>query len=185
MNRNISPSRRAGKPGRADRRSALLGEILQLGRDNGGLGLMLHQAIGERLGLGPTDIKALDLARQEPSLTAGRLAEITGLSTSAVTALLDRLEERGFIERRRDADDRRKVYVVATGGRDAELARLYGPLARAMTSILADYDEEQLALLVDYLQRTQSAVRQVLAELGTGQPAPARSPTRALPSKRR
>lgn len=67
--------------------------------------LMFHQAVADRAGLGPTEMKALDLARSEDRLTAGRLAEVTGLSTSATTSLLDRLERRGFVERRRDPAD--------------------------------------------------------------------------------
>jgi len=155
-------------------RGQLLAELGALSRDNAGLGLLVHQAIAEQFGLGPTDLKALDLARQEQPLTAGRLAEITGLSTSAVTALLDRLESRGFIERRRDTEDRRKVYVVATGRRDAEVGRVFGPLATAMTAALAHYDDDQLALIVDYLQKTNRAARDVLSALS--RPAAPKAP---------
>jgi DNA-binding MarR family transcriptional regulator len=148
-----------------DRRTELITALSALSRDNAGLGLMVHQHIAESFGLCPTDLKALDLARHEPQLTAGRLAEITGLSTSAVTALLDRLENGGFIERRRDLQDRRKVYVVSTGRRDTEVMRVFGPLAEKMHRNLARYDEEQLALILDYQRQMHQGMSEMLRVL--------------------
>jgi len=106
---------------RAEREDRLVAVL----RERASRTLMFHQAVTELVGLGPTDMKALDLARAEQQLTAGRLAQITGLSTSATTAVLDRLERRGFVERRRDPHDRRKVVVVATGRHDAELGSIF------------------------------------------------------------
>src|SRR5262245_57219215 len=97
------------------RRTRQREDLLAMMRENASRAVILHQTIASRFGLNSTDIKCLDLARDEASLTAGRLAELTGMSTSAITAVLDRLERRGFIERRRDPADRRKVIVVATG----------------------------------------------------------------------
>jgi len=146
-------------------RREILTEIGELSRDNAALGLLVHQAIADQFGLGPTDLKALDLARREPELTAGRLAQITGLSTSAVTALLDRLEKRSFIERRRDAHDRRKVYVVATGRHDAELGRAFAPFAQRMQAGLERFDDTELAVILDYLRETGRGVREILEQL--------------------
>ena len=89
-------------------RDELLAEMAQVSREGASRALMLHQAVADRFGLGPSDIKCLDLARDEPDLTAGRLAEATGLSASAVTSVLDRLERAGFIERVRGTEDRRE-----------------------------------------------------------------------------
>ena len=88
-------------------RTQVIADLMEASRDMAGWTLMLHQTIATRFGLGPTDMKCLDLARNEKALTAGRLAEITGLSTSAVTAAVDRLDKRGFVERGRDPHDRR------------------------------------------------------------------------------
>ena len=97
-------------------RADLLAAMDQLLRDQASRVLVVHQAIADRFDLGPSDLKAVDLAsRGGPALTAGRIADATGLSNSAVTALLDRLERQGFIERRRDGADRRRVTVVSTG----------------------------------------------------------------------
>jgi DNA-binding MarR family transcriptional regulator len=135
----------------------LIGRLSDLMRRASAYGLLIHQAIADQLGLIPTDLKCLDAARDEKQLTAGRLAEITGLSTSATTAALDRLERRGFIRRVRDEHDRRRVFVVSTGRHEAETARLFSPLAAATTEIMDDYDDGQLAFIADFLERLNLA----------------------------
>lgn len=125
-------------------------------------GLLIHQAIAGELGLGPTDLKCLDAARAEHHLTAGRLAEITGLSTSATTAALDRLERRGFIQRERDEHDRRRVFVVSTGQLEARTERLFAPLATETRALLDSYDDEQLQLIADFLERLDGANQRLI-----------------------
>ena len=139
-----------------------IGEQLRL---QSGLALVLHQGVAERFGLNPTDLKCLDIAGREPDLTAGRLAELTGMSTSAVTALLDRLERRGFIERRRDPADRRRVYVHSTGQHERTLNEIFAPLGAATSGILDGYDEGQLRLIHDLLDRLTGASREFITRL--------------------
>ena len=68
-------------------------------------------ALGKVLGLHPTDVRCVDLLDQHGTMTAGALSELAGLSTGAVTFLLDRLERAGFVRRMRDVHDRRRVLV--------------------------------------------------------------------------
>ncbi|MDG6104088.1 MarR family transcriptional regulator [Dactylosporangium aurantiacum] len=145
-------------------RAELLGAIGAQMRLQSSLGLVLHQSVADRFGLNPTDLKCLDLAAREPDLTAGRIAELTAMSTSAVTALLDRLERRGFIERRRDPTDRRRVYVVSTGRHERELATIYAPLATATGAVLDSYSDDELRLLLGFLERLTAASRTFLAQ---------------------
>lgn len=84
---------------------------LELGRELSARTLMFHAAIAERVGLSATEHKALDLLSRSGSLTAGQLAEVTGLTTGAITGLIDRLEKVGFVRRERDSSDRRKVVI--------------------------------------------------------------------------
>ncbi len=128
-------------------------ELLAALREQASRTLMFHQAVTEGVGLGPSDIKALDLARTEEGLTAGRLAQITGLSTSATTAVLDRLEQRGFVERRRDPTDRRRVVVVSTRRDEQEVGGIFADLETWVRDLLAGYDDDQLALLIEFTQR--------------------------------
>jgi DNA-binding MarR family transcriptional regulator len=125
-------------------RDELLAEMARVSREAASRALMLHQAAAGRFGLGPSDIKCLDLARDEPDLTAGRLAEATGLSASAVTSVLDRMERAGFVERVRGTQDRRKVYVRSTGRHEAALGAIFADMAAGFASIAAQYSDEQL-----------------------------------------
>jgi DNA-binding MarR family transcriptional regulator len=130
--------------------------------------VVVHQAIADRLGLGMSDLKALDLAaRGGTQVTAGRIAETTGLSSSSVTALLDRLEREGFIERRRDGSDRRRVVVVTTGKREREVMRAFEPLQRASREVLAGYDRAGLELITGFLGRLDLVMADIAARTET------------------
>ncbi|MEV2255648.1 MarR family transcriptional regulator [Streptomyces sp. NPDC050147] len=154
-----------------DRRAQLVARIEDDVRDNGGRGQLFHQAIAERFGLNPTDLKCIDLARSEQRPTAGRIAEITGMSTSATTAVLDRMERAGFIERVRDPGDRRRVIVVSTGLREQELAEAFAPMREVMRTALEAYDDEQLALIAGFTGRVNDILREVTRQLAARPPA--------------
>ena len=109
--------------------------------------LLFHQAVAGHLGIHVTDLKCLDLVRGETRLTPGRLAELTGLTTAAVTSILDRLEHAGFVQRERDPSDRRKILVRLLPGQAEEVARLFAPLDQALSDLFERYTTEELALL--------------------------------------
>jgi DNA-binding MarR family transcriptional regulator len=129
-------------------REELLAEMALVSREAAGRALMLHQAVASRFGLGPSDIKCLDLARDEPDLTAGRIAEATGLSASAVTSVLDRMERAGFIERVRGIEDRRKVFVRSTGRHEAAVGAVFAEVATGFAAVAARFSDEQLQAYV-------------------------------------
>jgi DNA-binding MarR family transcriptional regulator len=133
---------------KASARSGLEQRITeQLGRRLSARTLLFHQAIADRLGLNPTDLKCLDLARAERDITAGRIAELTGLTTAAVTSVIDRLERSGLIRREKDPGDRRKVIVRTVPGRAAEIGKLFESLDRAMRQLFARYTNAELELI--------------------------------------
>lgn len=141
------------------------------GRQLSAYTLMFHQAVAQRLGLNVTDLKCLDLARGEAPVTPGRLAELTGLTTAAVTTVLDRLERAGFVRRERDLNDRRKILVRPLSERAEEVARLFAPLDQAVAHLLAQYTTEELTLLDQFalrvgeiLQRETARLREQAAE---------------------
>lgn len=125
----------------------------QLGHRLSAYTLLFHQAMAERLGLNATDLKCLDLARGEKTLTAGRLAELTGLTTAAITTILDRLEKAGFVRRERDASDRRKVLIRPISGREEEVERLFASLNDAMSQLFAHYSTDELVFLHEFAIR--------------------------------
>src|ERR1700757_1024192 len=95
------------------KRGELLRRLWELGRIMSTQTVFLHQAIAQSAGLNATDTKCIDLILRGPEgdITAGWLSDRTGLTTGAITHILDRLEKRRFIERVRDASDRRKVLI--------------------------------------------------------------------------
>ena len=72
------------------------------------------QAVADTIGLNRTDMRCVDILDRQGRLTAGQLAEQTGLTSGAVTTVIDRLEASGYARRTRDTTDRRRIYVELT-----------------------------------------------------------------------
>jgi DNA-binding MarR family transcriptional regulator len=88
----------------------------------------LHEAVAASLGMNATDLRCLELLAGEPDPTPSRLADLAGLTTGAVTGVLDRLEEAGFVRRESDPADRRRIVVRTNEQRLAEVVRAYAPV---------------------------------------------------------
>ena len=82
--------------------------------------IMFHQAVADMLGLYITDHKCLDLIYRFGAMPAGRIAELTGLTTGAVTGIIDRLEKAGYVRRTNDPNDRRRTIVEPTRNKRLE-----------------------------------------------------------------
>ncbi len=107
-------------------------------------------AVGRALGLGPTDLRCLDWLADGPK-TAGVLATATGLRPAATTALLDRLEARGLVERVRDDSDRRRVLVRMTEEGARSTYAMYAPLVDEGAHLLAGLTVAELARMREIL----------------------------------
>jgi DNA-binding transcriptional ArsR family regulator len=140
-----------------------------LGRDSSLVTVMFHARIAEQLGLSATDHKCLDLAaRGGQPMTAGRIAELSGLSTGAVTGVIDRLERAGYVRRVRDPHDRRKVLVEVTlSAQDPErFSVLFKGVSEMMARILAHYTPEQRELLYSYGAEVLAEMRKEVTKVG-------------------
>jgi DNA-binding MarR family transcriptional regulator len=120
--------------------------------------LVFHDAAAARLGLNPTDLKCLEIAAGEEALTPTRLAELAGLTTGAITGVLDRLEESGFVRREPDPQDRRRLVVRAVPEGVARISALYGPLLEAASVLPTDWTDVERATLDAYLARVAAAL---------------------------
>jgi DNA-binding MarR family transcriptional regulator len=128
---------------------------LELGRELSARTLMFHAAIAERVGLSATEHKALDLLSRSGSLTAGQLAEVTGLTTGAITGLIDRLEKVGFVRRERDSSDRRKVVIYPVIEKiEQEIVPLFVSMSQQTEILLSRYSEQELAIIQDFISRS-------------------------------
>ena len=130
--------------------------------------VMFHQAASLRMGLNATDGKCLSVLRETGPITAGEMAEITGLTTGAVTGVIDRLDKHGFVRRAADPHDRRRVVIepIESAIHTEELHQIFGPLAEAtMNEFINRYDDEELALILDFVQRGADLMKAQTARL--------------------
>jgi DNA-binding MarR family transcriptional regulator len=149
---------------KSKRRQELEAALNAAMRDVSGQGVLYSQAVAERLGMNSTDLECLDHILRGP-VTAGRLAEVTGLTTGAITGVIDRLERVGLARRERDPDDRRKILVRVLPAVGERVAPQFAPMERAAMAVLASYRDDQLALLLDFLARTRNAALTAMSEL--------------------
>jgi DNA-binding MarR family transcriptional regulator len=148
-------------------RGELLGKLSDLGRKMSTQTVFLHEAIARTAGLSATDTKCIDLIlRGGPEgVTAGWLSERTGLTTGAITHILDRLEKRKFVERARDAADRRKVFVRVIWESLKPLAPKYEAIGKAYVEMMQRYSDEELAVICEYMERASEVSEAELKKL--------------------
>lgn len=127
--------------------------------------ILVQQAAADRLGLGLADFKCLTALTEEGSATAGEIAHRTGLTSGAVTRMIDRLERAGWVRRRHDTVDRRRVIVEPVPERLAEIEPLFAGMAAGWSAALADYDDAQLRMLIDLFGRMRALARQQAAAI--------------------
>lgn len=115
------------------------------------------QAVADRLGLNRTDLRCLDILTDEAGagrrLTPKQLAQRSGMSPSAITTVLDRLERAGFARRVRDDANRRLVTVALTPLLGKLTVELFTPVAAAAEAHLAAYSDSELRVLVRFFTR--------------------------------
>lgn len=130
-----------------------------LGRDFIAAVVVFHELVGRCLGLSATDRKCLDLLSRGP-VTAGEIASFTGLTTGAVTGIIDRLENAGYAERVSDPKDRRRVLVARKKNSrlDELLPAIFGPLGKDMGAVTSKYNQRELQVIADFLAQTREVL---------------------------
>ena len=144
--------------GRTGSRQAVVDElVLNLRQFVIGL-LVANFEAAEAVGLNPSDLGCLCLLLLHGASPAGRLAELLGLTTGAVTGVIDRLERAGFAQRVVDPSDRRKVIVMPNEAKvEQELLPRFAQLNRATTpGFYTHYDQGELGAINDFLSRLSS-----------------------------
>jgi DNA-binding MarR family transcriptional regulator len=122
--------------------------------------VFFHQAVAERLGIGPADHKCLDLLHERGPMTGSELAGLTGLTTGAVTGVVARLERAGYLHREADPHDRRKQMLRPSAEQVREIKHVFEPIRNDATVLLEQFDRHQLTAIAEFLdQSTNLAYR--------------------------
>ena len=119
--------------------------------------VLFHHAIAERLGLGPTDHKCLDLLRDRGAMTGSDLGAITGLTSGAITGVVARLERAGFLRREPDPHDGRKQ-ILRLALKRAHIQNVIEPLRQDVTEMLEHFDSHQLTAIAEFLTRSTDLI---------------------------
>jgi len=143
-----------------------------LGRELGARGILFHQAVASLVGVSATDLKCLDYVDRVGDATAGDLARLTGLTTGAITAAIDRLEKVGLARRERSAADRRKVFIrLCESPAMAKIAPFYEALGRDSAQMITRYSTRELETIKDFCERCIEMMRrQTEAVLASAKP---------------
>jgi len=149
----------------ADRRRDLIEELMAAGRAMSTATVLFHEALAEKVGLSTTEDKAVELLDRLGPLTAGDMAGHSGLATASVTALVDRLERKGFARRIPHPSDRRRVLVEAVPDRVSSVSALLTSWVAVLNEIFADYGEDELETILGFLNDAARRQRELISEL--------------------
>ena len=131
-----------------------------------GNSVIFSKVIADKVGQHPTDLECLDFLLLSGPCTAGKLSELTGLTTGAVTAMIDRLEKAGYVNRARDKHDRRKVIVVPDEPKIySELAPFSMSMGVALETLSKEFSEDELDIILRFLSEANSAAYKEISKL--------------------
>jgi DNA-binding MarR family transcriptional regulator len=126
---------------------------------------VVNQFIAERMGVNRTDHRVLEILNRKGAMTAGDLALAAHLTTGAVTAVVDRLEEAGFVRRVRDTEDRRRVLIEQTLESTRTAMRYYQPFMSATFESMTKYSAEELEVVRDFMRGAAAISEEYAKEL--------------------
>lgn len=146
----------------------LIEELVSEFRTSGNQDSAFDNLAAERLGVNRTDLHALNTIENAGGLTAGELAAQTGLTSGAVTGVIDRLERAGYARRITDPKDRRRVKVEVTPEFYARAGKIWGPLAADWESTLSSrFTADELEEVIEFLRATNELGRRHMERVRT------------------
>jgi DNA-binding MarR family transcriptional regulator len=124
--------------------------------------ILFHQALADVLGFHITDHRCMHFIHSYGAMPAGRLAELTGLTTAAVTGIIDRLEQAGYVRRTNDPKDRRRTIVEPVRNKKLErtLEMIFTPFHEKMYKLFSSYSDRELAFLLDVVTKSIELTRE-------------------------
>lgn len=127
--------------------------VLNAVRDYGVNLTIFRNAMSEWAGVNPTDMECLRQLFMKGQSTPSELARQTGLTSGAATAMLDRLEKGGFIERHPNPNDRRGTIIVPVEASGARIAGWFESARQAQAELVAGYSEEELEIIAGAFEK--------------------------------
>jgi DNA-binding MarR family transcriptional regulator len=133
-----------------EKKRTLVDQLISLARAHEAANDAFDEVAREKLGVNRTDLRCLNIVENQGPVNASRLAELSGLTTAAVTAVLDRLERAGYARRVRDHEDRRQVLVEVTPLLAERATPIWGPLGEEARAVLNRLSTEELESLMGF-----------------------------------
>jgi len=124
-----------------------------------------EDALAVAFDLNRTDFRCLRALILGGPSTASRLAEVIGLTTGAMTTVLDRLEAAGHVERTPDKVDRRQILVRATPAAEKRWNKLWDPIHAEGQRSLEQYSNDELAAIASFLRGGRELNERLIAQL--------------------
>jgi DNA-binding MarR family transcriptional regulator len=122
-------------------------------------GSFFGQTVAVRFGLSESDVEALEVLIDTGAATAGRLSELMGLTSGAITRVIDRLEQAGYVRRVPDPVDRRRVVVELVPEKMAAVEATMARFGEKSASEIGRYSDDELAVINDFLTRMAAITR--------------------------
>ena len=127
--------------------------------------VMFSQVVADKVGLHSTDNECLDFLILNGPSTAGQLAKFTGLTTGAVTAMIDRLVKAGYVRREHSEEDRRKVVVIPNEAKIVkEISPFSMPMGNAMVTLCAEFSEAELEVISRFISEANRFAAEVISQ---------------------
>jgi DNA-binding MarR family transcriptional regulator len=143
-------------------------QIRKLSQQYAYTSIQMHEAVARKAGFSGTDHKYLGFLLQKGQMTAGELANLTGLTTGAVTGLVDRFEKKKLVKRQFDKDDRRKILIVPD---TQKIMMLLEPLYKEFRSnsekLIASFSDNELKILEAYFLKAVEIMNEATIKLNT------------------
>jgi len=152
--------------GMSKKREELLRELEVENRRSSVEGMFFLQAVAQRSGMNLTDLQCITILTSTGPITAGRLAEMMGLTTGAITGVINRLERAGYVRREKDPGDARRVVIRPVS---EELGRagagFFGSQGRVLDELLSDYDDREIAVILEVMRKSNAMTREETARI--------------------
>jgi DNA-binding MarR family transcriptional regulator len=152
-------------------------------RKQGVYSVLFQQAVAEHFGFTVTELVCGNLLDMFGAMPAGRLAELTGLTSGAITGVIDRMVASGFVRRASDPNDRRRVIIEPTRVREAEFDRIFSGLGRGLGQLLAELTPAQHATILGFVSRLNELLFAEAKRMRQGEAEPERAPARRRPRR--